>query len=359
MRTEHTDCYYTSLDHIIKVFDNECRKLGFNANTIKEFEKWKYELREKLKEISGINKAEKCELSSKLLESVDMGGYRRDKIILQTEPNVWMPLYILIPNDIKHDERRKCIITPHGHCGGGKASVAGRSDILAIKEQIEIYNYDYGVQFVNRGYIVFCPDARGFGERREWNKQSDNEQDYLASTCAQLNNLFICLGRSVIGMWVWDLIKLIDYIEQRDDCDKGKIACAGLSGGGMQTMWLAALDERIKCCAISGYFYGYKDALLKLSDNCSCNYVPNLWEYADMGDFGALIAPRAVLIESGTKDHLNGERGIENVIEQVDISRKAYKIFNCEERIVNHIFEDEHVWNGEKTYPFIEKWINE
>jgi hypothetical protein len=137
MKTEHIDCYYTSLKHILILFDKESRKLGFKSETKDEYDKWKFELREKLKDISGINKAERCELSSKLLESTDMGGYRRDKIILQTEPDVWMPMYILIPNDIKQNEKRKCIITPHGHGGGGKVSVAGRNEILSVNEQID------------------------------------------------------------------------------------------------------------------------------------------------------------------------------------------------------------------------------
>jgi hypothetical protein len=83
------------------------------------------------------------------------------------------------------------------------------------------------------------------------------------------------------------------------------------------------MDDRIKCAVVSGYFYGYKDSLLKRSDNCGCNYVPHLWEYIDMCDLGALIAPRPLLIESGTEDDLNGERGIENVLEQVAATRKA------------------------------------
>jgi hypothetical protein len=64
---------------------------------------------------------------------------------------------------------------------------------------------------------------------------------------------------------------------------------------------LTALYYRIKAAVISGYFYGYKQSLLEMPDNCSCNYVPHLWEKVDMGDMGALIAPRTLLIETGMK----------------------------------------------------------
>ena len=86
-----------------------------------------------------------------------------------------------------------------------------------------------------------------------------------------------------------------------------------LSGGGLQTLCLAALDERVACAVISGYMYGVEDSLLHLSGNRDCNYIPHLWESADMGDVAALIAPRPLLIEAARQDPLNGPRGMDNV----------------------------------------------
>jgi len=264
-----------------------------------------------------------------------------------------MTLYLLKPNDISQNEKRPVVICPHGHESAGKNSPAGRSDIPPVAKAIEIYNYDYGVQFVKRGYIVFCLDARAFGERREDTHQGNDELTFMTSSCAQLNHMAICLGMSLTGMWVWDLMRLIDYIETLDFCDSKRIACAGLSGGGLQTLWLSALDDRIKCAVVSGYFYGYKDSLLRLSGNCACNYVPNLWENVDMGDLGALVAPRALLIETGDDDPLNGERGIVNVTEQLKITEAAYELLNADKSLAHHVFHGVHKWNGEKTYDFV------
>lgn len=357
MRTLQIENYYASTKHLLDLFCKESRKMGFKASNVKEFDNWKQSLRDKLSMITGLYKMEKCELKPTIIESVVLEGYRRDKIILQTEPDIWMPLYALIPNDLKEGERRACIIAPHGHDSAGKFSTSGRNDIPSVKDMIKKYNYDYGLEFVRRGYIIFCPDARGFGERREWTKQKDDEESFLTSTCTQLNNMAICLGQSVSGMWTWDLMRLIDYIESRKDCDAQKLCCAGLSGGGNQTLWLSAMDDRVKCAVVSGYFYGYKDALLKLSDNCSCNYVPHLWEYIDMCDLGALIAPRPLLIESGSKDPLNGERGLINVTEQVEITRSAYKLFNAEDKLYHYTFDGEHKWDGKETYSFVRKHL--
>ena len=95
------------------------------------------------------------------------------------------------------------------------------------------------------------------------------------------------LGQTVTGMWAWDLHRLIDYVQTRDDCQADRIGCAGLSGGGLQTLWATALNRRIRCAVVSGYMFGYKQSLLDMHTNCSCNFVPHLYEHLDMGDIAA------------------------------------------------------------------------
>jgi hypothetical protein len=151
-------------------------------------------------------------------------------------------------------------------------------------------------------------------------------------------------------------MRLIDYAATRDDCDTTRIGCAGLSGGGLQTLWLTALDERVRCAVVSGYFYGYKDSLLRMSSNCSCNYVPGLWQLADMGDIAGLIAPRPLLVESGLRDPLNGERGVANVLEQLEITRRAYRLLGAEERLAHSTFDGEHRWDGREVVGWLERW---
>jgi hypothetical protein len=288
-----------------------------------------------------------------LTEQVMLDGYARERVEIQTEPGIVMPLYVLIPADLRPGERRACIIAPHGHGSGGKYAVAGRRDIPAIAATIEQHNYDYGVQFVRQGFVVFCPDARGFGERREIGRQGD--ADMMTSSCDLLNHMAIPMGQTVTGMWTWDLMRLIDYIGTRADCDVSRLGCAGLSGGGLQTMWLAALDERVRAAVISGYCYGYKESLLVMNGNCSCNYVPGLWQLADMGDIDALIAPRPLLIETGSRDPLNGKSGLGNVMPQVETTRRAYRLLAAQDVLVHDVFDGEHRWNGVRSIAFMKQ----
>jgi dienelactone hydrolase len=259
-----------------------------------------------------------------------------------------MPVYVLIPDGATG--RTPAVINPHGHDSGGKLAPAGCRERPEIADRIDRYRYDYGVQYARAGLISFCPDARGFGERRE---RSARAQSILSSSCAAINQMGYPLGQTVTGMWAWDVSRLVDYIRTRRDCDPDRIGCAGLSGGGLQTLWATALDERIRAAVVSGYFYGYRESLLEGYENCSCNFVPHLYEHVDMGDIAALVAPRPLLIETGTRDPLNGRSGMKNVQSQLRIARGAYKVVGEPKNLVHDTFDDGHRWNGVVAVPWL------
>jgi pimeloyl-ACP methyl ester carboxylesterase len=159
-------------------------------------------------------------------------------------------------------------------------------------------------------------------------------------------------GGSVIGMLVWDLMRLTDYLTE--ELGVQKVACAGMSGGGQQTLWLTALDDRIAAAVTSGYFYGVKESLLKLPSNCDCNFVPFFWNTMDIGDLGALIAPRPLFVESGRADHLNGAPGLDNVYPQLETAKKAYRLWGAEGKVAHHIHEGGHQWVGTGLLDFLD-----
>lgn len=354
-RTIAIEKYYTCLEHLQKRFDKYGRQDAFRASTPEEYQEWKLHVRKTLKELLGLQYMEDCPLQPVVEEKVEIeNGIVREKVLIQVEPDVWMPVYILIPPK-KGEERQKCVLAPPGHMGAGKYAVAGVSEIPAVKDKIELFNYDYGLQLARLGYVALCNDNRGFGERREAALQGDEEDRFINSTCYQLARMAQGMGETVIGMCTWDLMRLIDYIKERDEWNTEEIGCLGFSGGGMQTLWLAALDDRISWAVISGYFYGYKDSLLTLNGNCSCNYVPGLWNHVDMGDVGALLAPRPVMIQSCRDDHLNGSRGLANVYEQMEILRSAYRLFGKEDVIYHDIQEGGHCWHGDNLEKFLKR----
>lgn len=343
------DTVYASL---LAEFDRQERPYAFHAQTAREHAEWRLRLRERLLAITGIASMPAFVPECQTDERVREEGYTRVHARLTTEPGVRMPLYILIPDGIAPGERRACVIAPHGHGGGGKESVAGVCGRPELRRAAQQYRGDYGRQLVREGYVVFCPDARGSGERREEREQGDDPARVLSSSCTDLNFAYISLGRSLAGMWTWDLMRLLDYIATLPWCDAGAVACCGFSGGGLQTLWLAALDDRVACAVISGYFHSYRDALLR-TNFCGCNFVPHLWQTAELGDIAALIAPRPLLVESGLRDPLNGARGTADTREQLEKTRAAYRLLGVPEHLRYHEFDAGHVYNGEKTAEFL------
>lgn len=328
------------------------RQLAFKSRTRHEWQLWQKATRRKLKELTGYDTMRPTRLNPRITERVEFDAYWRERVEIHTEPGVIMPLYVLIPKTGRRPF--PAVIAPHGHSSGGKLAVAGCREIPAVAKTIDDHNYDYGVQFARAGFIAFCPDARGFGERQE----SAAKANILNSSCQWLNNMANPLGQTVTGMWTWDLHRLVDYIETRRDCRGGSVACAGLSGGGMQTLWTAALDPRITCAVISGYLYGYKESLLDMHCNCSCNYVPHLYEYVDMGDIAALIAPRPLLVETGSQDPLNGASGLANVHSQMRIIRRAYRLLGAKDQVKHDVFEGPHLWHGNEAVPWLQNHLS-
>lgn len=347
------DRYYPTLPAMQRKYDHLARKEYFRGSSAAEFENWRTQTRTRLRQLLGMDLMETCPLCPQILEEITLpGDILRQKVLLQTEPDVYMPVYILIP--ARQDEHSRVFLCPPGHQGAGKYSVAGLREIPAVAKAIDFYNYDYGLQLAQRGHVALCPDCRGFGERRDPDKQSDKTDDFLTGTCYQLAHMAEPLGMTVIGMLVWDLQRLIDYVEQRGEWPMEKLSCLGFSGGGMQTLWLSALDDRIRMSVISGYLYGYKDSLLTLCGNCSCNYVPNLWRYYDMGDIASLIAPRPLVVQSCRGDHLNGPRGLQNVTEQLEIVRSAYELYHAADRIRHDVCEGGHRFHSEHIFEAID-----
>lgn len=338
---------YGIQDALLARFARCSRRSRFTGETKDAFLRWQRETRKLLSSLLGLDKLESSPLDPQCTETVKLpDGIRREHWIIQTEPSVLMPFYLLIPPGANRETR--VFLCPPGHGGAGKYSVAGCREYGAVAERIDYYHYDYGLQLARLGYVALCPDCRGFGERREDIDDTLTLPAALKGDCVKLAHMGLPLGITVAGMQVWDLMRAADYLAQRGDWAYNKPGCLGFSGGGMQTLYLSALDERISLAVISGYLYGFLDSLLILNENCACNYVPHLWVHLDMGDIASLIAPRPLWVQSCREDRLNGPRGIINVEEQVMIVREAYRLLDAEPRLMHEVCEGSHRWHGEK-----------
>ena len=93
-----TVSYMTCQSRMERQFDRFGRQMPVRAESPEAFWAWKKEAGTKLYELLGLEWMERCPLESQVTEVCEAEpGIRRERVVIQTEPDVWMPVYVLIP----------------------------------------------------------------------------------------------------------------------------------------------------------------------------------------------------------------------------------------------------------------------
>ena len=125
-------------------------------------------------------------------------------------------------------------------------------------------------------------------------------------------------GYTPAGTEVWNAMRALDYLQSRADVDADKLGVTGLSGGGAMSWFLGAADERVKVVVPvcqSGSIE--RMAVDRATDgHCDCAFWINYHRWC-WPDIGALIAPRAFLIASGSEDVLWRPAGYRDVAHRI------------------------------------------
>ncbi len=104
------------------------------------------------------------------------------------------------------------------------------------------------------------------------------------------------------------------------DCTKGIAEAieyvSGKGGGGTATFYVSCLEDRIKVFMPSCAFAGFDDSISAMF-HCTCNFVPHIREYFDMGDLSGLIAPKTLILVSGEQDDICPKESAENCFDEV------------------------------------------
>ncbi len=130
-----------------------------------------------------------------------------------------------------------------------------------------------------------------------------------------------------IAAWAWGLSRIMDYLQTDDEVDGERVALFGVSRLGKTVLWAGARDERFSLvipncsgeggAALSRRLYGETIAHITHPTRYDYQFAPN---YQQMGEdpasnpfdahmLIALVAPRPVLLQTGSEDNWSDAKG--------------------------------------------------
>ncbi|MEF3305480.1 alpha/beta hydrolase family protein [Paenibacillus sp. GYB003] len=322
-------------------------KYAFAAANEQEWARWRETLRAVVAETLGRFPEHKTELQPDLIEETDMGDHIRQRVVFESDRDLQVPTYILVPKNAKG--KLPAVIACHGHGYGSRAVVGLRADGTPNADDPDYHN-NFAVELVRRGFLVAAPELLGFGDRRlaDVGYNSPNE-----NSCHPIAAQLLMMGRTIAGARVYDIFRTIDYLQSRADADGERIGCMGISGGGLVAAFASALDDRIKVAAISGYVNTFKDSIMSIR-HCIDNYIPNMLLHAEMPDIVGLIAPKPLLVESGTADRIFPVGAAKEAVSKI---ARIYGLLGENDKLGHDVFEGKHQISGNMAYDWFVKWL--
>ena len=307
----------------------------------KDFSAWKEELRQKFIELTGLNEIAKntCPLNVQIEWEKEEETYRLIRFTFDSEIGETVPCYLVVPKTGK--EKYPVAITLQGHSTGAHNSIGEKR-----YPQDEDYQPRgaFALQAAENGFVALVVEQRGMGERRP---TKANRAPNL--NCQYTSGVSLLLGRTLLGERVWDIHKAIDALASFDVCDLDKIVITGNSGGGTASYYSACYDERIKICAPSCSFCPYPESILDIW-HCFCNYIPSAFQWFDMQDLSALIAPRNLLVIAGEQDEIFPIEGVQRGFATV---QEIYSAVNAKENCRLVKTPKAHWWCVDIVWPAI------
>jgi dienelactone hydrolase len=264
---------------------------------------------------------------------------------------------VLIPRAVTPPVRP--VIALHGHGTGGASHLIGRIVNATTRDEeeahIRAHNYDYARQLAQQGFFVVAPEQRGFGVRMESQPElvDGGPLSIWRSSCPAVAFNALLLGKTAIGLRVWDVMCTIDYIRARPEPLVDGIGGLGFSGGAMTALFSAALDPRITVAVLSGCLNTFRASIMA-SVHCPCQYIPGILQVAEMADIAGLIAPRPLLIESGANDALFPIAAARAAYVEL---QRVYDLLKVPERLAQDFHPDGHRFSGRRAFGWLATWL--
>ncbi len=210
---------------------------------------------------------------------------------------------------------------------------------------------------VKKGFIVFAIDPVGQGERVQYYNPETKKIDLMGATNQHSYMAHQCflIGSSTARYFTWDGIRAVDYLLTRSEVDPERIGLTGISGGGTQTAYIGAMDQRIKAYAPTCYITGFRRLMESIGpQDGEQNMYHAVAEGITHADYLEVSAPKPILMVTTTRDFFSIQGARETYREVLN----AYKAFGKEENFMKVEDDSVHgytIKNEEAIYAFFRK----
>ncbi|MEO5997479.1 MAG: alpha/beta hydrolase family protein [Chitinophagaceae bacterium] len=252
---------------------------------------------------------EKTPLNARITGTVEKDGYRIENIMYESLPGFYVTASLFIPNNLQ--KPTPAILFCSGHSAAVYRLPSYQQPLLNL---------------VKKGFIVLAIDPLGQGERVQY-FDKDSAKSLVGSSTVEHSYAGVqvsLIGKSIARYFTWDGIRGIDYLVSRREVDPKRIGVQGISGGGTQISFIAALDERVAASAPSNYITSYQRLMESQGvQDGEQNFYHGISSGLDHGDFVEIRAPKPMLIMATTRDFFS----IQGVRETFAEAKKVYEIF--------------------------------
>ncbi|MGV3482908.1 MAG: metalloendopeptidase, partial [Planctomycetaceae bacterium] len=228
-------------------------------------------------------------LNAQVTGTIQRRGYTVEKILFESQPQFYVTGALFLPDPQKFPPPWPAVLVVCGHSTEGKQQLGYQSGTALA---------------ALHGLAAMIVDPVGQGERMQLLKPDGTPA--IAGTTTEhslLGTGAILVGWNTARWMIADGMAAIDYLQSRDDIQADRIGCMGNSGGGTQTSYLMALDERVTAAAPSCYITSFKRLLETIGpQDAEQNIYGQIALGMDHADYLMMRAPKPTLIACATKD---------------------------------------------------------
>ena len=266
---------------------------------------WRQRLRAEVESRIALSRKD-SPLNARKIETVISATYVLEKIVYDSEPEVYVPSLLLLPK-VAQPAPAAIFVNDGGKTAGGLVDT-------------------YLRPLVESGIAVFAIDLRGTGETAPAANPESSYRGFTSDNESRLMYDALSLGMTPLGMRTRDVLRALDYLSTRAEIDRNRISVIGHGSAGLAALHAAALDDRLRSAAVTAALISYSEVVQKeIYTHRYSTFVPGALRKYDLPELASLIAPRPLVVINAV-DELQRPVELERAVEAYKPARSIFDL---------------------------------